>query len=212
MKSSERREALERAQLYLVAPGELPTDILGAVIAAGVDLVQLRIKDADVSEILDIGEQWMGVCEECHVPLVVNDRPDIALALGADGVHLGQDDLPPFVAREIVGPDMLIGRSTHSTDDIARGVQEHEDGLADYIAVGPIWETPTGPGKPGTGLGLVTHAASAVSFPWFGIGAIDTSNVGDVVAAGATRIVVVRAITLADDPVAAVGALRSALP
>lgn len=211
MKASERREALERAKLYLVAPGEFPTDVLAAVIAAGVDLVQLRMKDAEASEILEIGEQWMGVCEDCHVPLVVNDRPDIALALGADGVHLGQDDLPPFVAREIVGPDMLIGRSTHSENDIARGVQEYEDGLADYIAVGPIWETPTGPGKPGTGLNLVTHAASAVDFSWFGIGAIDTSNVGDVVAAGATRIVVVRAITLADDPVGAVGALRSAL-
>jgi thiamine-phosphate pyrophosphorylase len=211
VKPRDRRSALEDARLYLVAPGEFPTDVLGAVIAAGVDIVQLRMKDADVSEILEIGEQWMGVCEDSGVPLVINDRPDIALALGADGVHLGQDDLPPFVAREIVGPDMLIGRSTHSTSDIARAVHEHEDGLADYIAVGPIWETPTGPGKPGTGLGLVRHAASAVRFPWFGIGAIDTSSVGDVVAAGATRIVVVRAITLADDPLAAVGALRGAL-
>jgi thiamine-phosphate pyrophosphorylase len=212
VRPSERRAALDRARLYLVAPGEFPTDVLGAVIEAGVDLVQLRMKDADASEILDIGEQWMGVCEDAGVLFVVNDRPDIALALAADGVHLGQDDVPPIVAREIVGPDVIIGRSTHSVDDIALGISEHADELADYIAVGPIWETPTGPGKPGVGLELVSHAAGVVEFPWFGIGAIDPGNVASVVDAGAGRIVVVRAITLADDPLAAVAALRSALP
>ena len=212
MKPSERRDAFERARLYLVAPGEFPVDVLDVVVGAGVDVVQLRMKDADAAEILEIGEQWMGVCEERSVPFVINDRPDIALALAADGVHLGTDDIPPIVAREILGPQVVIGRSTHSVADIERAQREHDEGLADYIAVGPIWETPTGPGKPGTGLELVTHAARAVDFPWFGIGAIDPSNVGRVVDAGASRIVVVRAITLADDPVAAVEALRSALP
>jgi thiamine-phosphate pyrophosphorylase len=211
MKPSERLDALERARLYLVAPGEFPVDVLQVVIEAGVDVVQLRMKDADAAEVLEIGEQWMGVCESHGVPFVVNDRPDIALALAADGVHLGQDDVPPFVAREILGPQTIIGRSTHSADDIERARREHDDGLADYIAVGPIWETPTGPGKPGTGLELVSHAAEVVAFPWFGIGAIDTFNVGSVAAAGASRIVVVRAITLADDPVAAVEALRAGL-
>jgi thiamine-phosphate pyrophosphorylase len=182
------------------------------VIDAGVDLVQLRMKDADVSEILEIGDAWMRACRDADVPLVINDRPDIALALGADGVHLGQDDLPPAVARQILGPDVIIGHSTHSVGDIEHAAREFEERCTDYIAVGPIHETPTGPGKAAVGLELVRHAAETVAFPWFGIGGIDPSNVGDVVAAGAKRIVVVRAITLASDPIAAVGELRAALP
>ena len=212
MNGADRRTALEKARLYLVAPGEFPVDVLVAVIEAGVDLVQLRMKDADVSEILEIGDAWMQACDAARVPLVINDRPDIALALGADGVHLGQDDLPPAVARAILGPDVIIGRSTHSVADIEHGAREYEEGCADYIAVGPIHETPTAPGKPGVGLELVRHAAETVAFTWFGIGGIDPTNVADVVGAGATRIVVVRAITLADDPVGAVETLRSALP
>ena len=120
MNGAERRAALEQAKLYLVAAGELPTDVLQSVIEAGVDVVQLRMKDAEAAEVIEIGDQFRGVCEAAGVPFVVNDRPDIALALGADGVHLGQDDLPPSVAREIVGPDVVIGRSTHSTADIDR--------------------------------------------------------------------------------------------
>jgi thiamine-phosphate pyrophosphorylase len=211
MNPSDRRQALADAKLYLVADGDFPNDVLGIVVEAGVDLVQLRMKDADVSEILEIGDAWMHVCRDANVPLIINDRPDIAFALGADGVHLGQDDLPPSFARRIVGDDMIIGRSTHSREQIAQGVAEHDEGCADYIAVGPIWETPTGPGKPGVGLELITHASQNVSLPWFGIGGIDTSNVGDVAGAGATRIVVVRAITQADDPVAAVQALRAGI-
>ena len=211
MNGPERRAAVADARLYLVADGEFPNDVLVGVIEAGVDLVQLRMKDADVSEILEIGDAWGHVCRDANVPLIINDRPDIALALQADGVHLGQDDLPPSFARQIVGPDVIIGRSTHSREQIAQGIDEVAEGCADYIAVGPIWETPTGPGKPGVGLELITHASETVDFPWFGIGAIDTRNVGDVAAAGATRIVVVRAITQADDPIAAVQALRAGL-
>ena len=207
-----RRAALESARLYLVAPGEFPVDFLASVIEAGVDIVQLRMKEADVSEILEVGDAWMRVCAAADVPLVINDRPDIAVALGADGVHLGQDDLPPSVARDIVGPDVVIGRSTHSVEDIESASREHDEGFADYIAVGPIYETPTAPGKPGVGLELVRHASENVTFPWFGIGGIDASNVADVVAAGASRIVVVRAIAQSADPVAAVMTLRSALP
>lgn len=211
MKAPERKAAIEAARLYLVAPGEFPTDVLAAVIAAGVDVVQLRMKDAEAAEVLEIGEAWMGVCEEAHVPFVVNDRPDIALALAADGVHLGQDDLPPIVAREIVGPDVVIGRSTHSAADIDHVLAEQADGLADYIAVGPVHSTPTKPGRPPTGTELLGYAASHVEFPWFGIGGIDTSTVADVTSAGAKRIVVVRAIIESDDPIAAVGALKAAL-
>ncbi|HYZ93453.1 MAG TPA: thiamine phosphate synthase [Actinomycetota bacterium] len=211
MKVSERKGALDRAKLYLVAPGELPLDLLQSVIEAGVDVVQLRMKDADAAEIIEIGDQFRGECERANVLFVVNDRPDIALALGADGVHLGQDDVPPAVARDIVGPDVVIGRSTHSIDDIERARQEHGDGVADYIAVGPVYETPTAPGRPGVGLDLLGTAAETVGFPWFAIGGINPRNVGGIVEAGARRIVVVRAITEAADPIGAVEQLRAAL-
>lgn len=212
MKPAERKAALEAAKLYLVAPGEFPVDVLREAIAAGIDVVQLRIKDAEAAEVLEVGDIWMGVCEDAKVPFIVNDRPDIALALAADGVHLGQDDLPPIVAREVLGPDVIIGRSTHSDSDIDEAIREHSDGIADYIAVGPIHATPTKPGRAGTGLALATSAASRVAFPWFGIGGIDPTNIASVVGGGVTRIVVVRAITEADDPVGAVEMLRAALP
>jgi thiamine-phosphate pyrophosphorylase len=197
--------------LYLVVPGDFPVDVLGAVIEAGVDIVQLRMKDAEVSEIIEVADQMQGICEDAHVPFVINDRPDIALALAADGVHLGQDDLPPLVARDIVGPDVIIGRSTHSTEDITRALQEQEDGLADYIAVGPIEETPTKPGRPGVGLELIEHAAANVSFRWFAIGGINTHTLSKVVKAGASRIVVVRAIVDSEDPVRAASELKGEL-
>jgi thiamine-phosphate pyrophosphorylase len=211
MNPTERRTALERAKLYLVAPGEIPIDLLQSVIEAGVDLVQLRMKEADAAEIIEIGDQFRGECERAGVLLVINDRPDIALALGADGVHLGQDDLPPAVAREIVGPDVLIGRSTHSIEDIERAVREYADGAADYIAVGPVYETPTAPGKPAVGPGLLQAAAERAQMPWFAIGGVNARNIGGVMEAGARRIVVVRAITDAADPIRAVEELRAAL-
>jgi thiamine-phosphate pyrophosphorylase len=197
--------------LYLVVPGDFPVDVLGAVIEAGVDIVQLRMKDAEAAEVIEVADQMQGTCEDAGVPFVINDRPDIALALAADGVHLGQDDLTPIVARDILGPDVIIGRSTHSTDDVTRALQEHEDGLADYIAVGPVEETPTKPGRPGVGLDLVAHAAASVSFPWFAIGGINTHTLSNVVKAGASRIVVVRAIVESEDPVRSASELKGEL-
>jgi thiamine-phosphate pyrophosphorylase len=212
MNAADRWGAFERAKLYLVAPGELPADLLQSTIEAGVDVVQLRMKDADAAEILEIGDQFRGTCERAGVPFVVNDRPDVALALGADGVHLGQDDLPPAVARDIVGPDVLIGRSTHTIEDIERAIGEHDAGVADYIAVGPVYETPTAPGKPAVGPELLSEAARRLAFPWFAIGGINSRNIGGIVETGARRIVVVRAITESADPLGAVEALRRALP
>ena len=212
MKPAERKAAFERARLYLVAPGEFPTDALQSVIEAGVDVVQLRMKDAEPSEILEIGDAFMHVCNDCAVPFIVNDRPDIALALDADGVHLGQDDLPPRVARDILGPHAIIGRSTHSEADIEKGRAEHEDGFADYLVAGPIHPTPTKLGRPGTGLQLIEYAAQKIDAPWFAIGGIDPSNAYEVTKAGAKRFVVVRAIIEADDPIAATKALRDELP
>lgn len=199
-------------RLYLVAPGGLDAGVLGAVIEAGVDVVQLRMKEALADEILLEAERYREVCSERDVPFVVNDRPDIALAAHADGVHLGQEDVPPTVARDILGPRAIIGRSTHSTADIDRGIDEHGRGVCDYIAVGPVFATPTAPHRAAVGLGLLRYAAERVRFPWFAIGGIDPANVADVVVAGGTRIVVVRAITLADDPAAAAKELRAALP
>jgi thiamine-phosphate pyrophosphorylase len=191
MKAADRRAALAAAKLYLVAPGELPVDLVRSVIEAGVDLVQLRMKEADAAEVLEIGDQFRAACEEMGVLFVVNDRPDVALALGADGVHLGQDDLPPAVARDIVGPDVLIGRSTHSTEDLQLARAEHDAGNADYIAVGPVYETPTAPGKHPVGPDLIAEAASGIAFPWFAIGGINSRNIGGIIEAGARRIVVV---------------------
>lgn len=202
---------IEAARLYLVAPGGFPSEVLEAVIDAGVDVVQLRMKEAEAGEILREGERFKEVCKSRSVPFIVNDRPDIALALRADGVHLGQDDLPPAFARDILGPQAIVGRSTHSPTDIARALAEHADGSCDYIAVGPVHETPTAPGRPAVGYDLVRYAAENLTFPWFAIGAIDTTNVVEAVAAGARRIVVVRAITQAPDPATAAKELKEAL-
>lgn len=211
MRPTDRAAALEASRLYLVAPGEFPVDVLESVIQSGVDIVQLRMKDADAVEIIEIADHVQQVCEDLGVLFVVNDRPDLALALGADGVHLGQDDLPPAVARDMLGPDVLIGRSTHSAADIDRAIEEHDAGRADYIAVGPVYHTPTHPGRAAVGLELVREAAGRVELPWFAIGGIDPSNAADVAGAGASRICVVRAIVEAANPPEAAEQLRRAI-
>lgn len=205
-------DALERAKLYLVCGASMPLDVLDACIGSGVGIVQLREKDAEATEVMEHAAGFMDVCRSHGIPFVVNDRPDIARALGADGVHLGQGDLPPAAAREICGPEAIIGRSTHDRAQIETATSDHEAGLVDYIAVGPVHPTPTKPGRPGVGYELVCYAAERVGFPWFAIGGIDPDNVTGVVEAGARRIVVVRAITEAPDPPAAAKALLGALP
>lgn len=204
-----RSQAIEEARLYLVAPGDF--DPVTEVIEAGVDVVQLRMKEAEALQVIEAGERFAKACSNTGVSFIVNDRPDIAMALGADGVHLGQDDLPPAVARDLLGPEAIIGRSTHSVADIDRARTEYGEGFCDYIAVGPVHATPTKPGRPSVGYELVRHAAEHVDLPWFAIGGIDASNVAEVLEAGARRIVVVRAITEAADPVDAVARLKRAL-
>jgi thiamine-phosphate pyrophosphorylase len=201
------------ARLYLVAPARLAAGRLAELVdelaAAGVDLIQLREKDADAAELLRVGEPVVAACRAAGIPFVVNDRPDVALALGADGVHLGQDDVPPWVARRVM-PRGLVGRSTHSAEQIDAEVRAREP--PDYIAVGPVHRTPTKPGRPAVGLELVRHAAATVtSVPWFAIGGIDHGTLPNVVEAGARRVVVVRAITEARDPAAAARSLRAVL-
>jgi thiamine-phosphate pyrophosphorylase len=200
----ERRDRLARARLYLVC-GRRPADFLRAALAGGVDLLQLRDKDADDEELLAAAQTFRACCDEAGALFLLNDRPDLAVAAGADGVHVGQDDMTPADARAVIGPERLVGRSTHSAAQIDAAID------VDYIAVGPVHATPTKPGRPAAGLEPVRHAAAHAQVPWFAIGGLDPDNVGEAIAAGARRVVVVRAITEAADPYAAAQALRGAL-
>jgi thiamine-phosphate pyrophosphorylase len=211
------RPALDRARLYLVAPfslaaGDLP-ELVPHLAAAGVDIVQLREKNIEAGELLDKADLVARACESCGIPFIVNDRVDVAAALrdrGLDvGAHVGQDDLPALDARMLLGSDAVIGLSTHAPGEVD-GAQTLSSEL-DYIAVGPVYETPTKPGRPAAGTSLLRYATDRVQGPWFAIGGIDRDNLVDVIAAGARRVVVVRAITLADDPIAAAAELADRL-
>jgi thiamine-phosphate pyrophosphorylase len=204
-----RRERLRAARLYLVTgarPGGRPlADVLEPALRGGVDLVQVREKDGADEEVLAAAAEARALCDAHGALLFVNDRPDLAVRAGADGVHVGQDDVAVAAAREVVGDELLVGLSTHAPSEV-------DAADADLIGVGPVHVTPTKPGRPAVGLDLVAHAAAHARLPWFAIGGIDPGTVGAVVAAGATRIAVVRAITEAPDPEAAARALRAALP
>ena len=203
---------LSGALLYLVAPARLRAGDLVSLIpelaGAGVDLVQLREKQMEGGDLLRVGAPVAEACRAAGLPFIVNDRPDVAVLLEADGVHVGQNDLPPDAARRFVG-DRIVGLSTHAEPEIDAAVG-HGD-LLDYIAVGPVNETPTKPGRPGTGLSLVGYAAERIGLPWFVTGGMSEQTVGPVLEAGARRIVVVRAITEAADPPAAAHRLKEKL-
>jgi thiamine-phosphate pyrophosphorylase len=205
------RERLADARLYLCTPDrpDLPA-FLDAVLAGGVDVVQLREKGIEAARELDLLAVVSEVAARHGALWSVNDRADVALVSGADVLHLGQGDLPVPLARRVLGPDVLVGLSTH---DPAQATAAATAEGVDYFCVGPTWETPTKPGRPAAGLGLVRHAASlGTARPWFAIGGISAANLPEVVDAGATRVVVVRALTEAADPFAAAQALRSRLP
>jgi thiamine-phosphate pyrophosphorylase len=197
------RQRLSAARLYLVCPA-LPREWIAAAVRGGVDLVQLRDKSLDDDGLIEASAAFRG-----HDALfILNDRPDLVEACGADGVHVGQDDMQPAQARALVGPDRIVGRSTHEP---AQAAAADADPDVDYIAVGPVHATPTKPGRPAAGLGYVAYAAEHVRKPWFAIGGLDAGNVHEVVERGASRIVVVRAITQAEDPEQAARARRRAL-
>ena len=180
---------------------------LDAALAGGADLFQLRDKDASDAELVAAAKTAREKCRAAGALFLINDRPDLAVACDADGVHVGQDDTPVGRAREIVGDDAIVGLSTHSMKQAQAGCRSG----ADYIAVGPVHATPTKEGRPAIGVEPIKYAAAHVSVPWFAIGGIDTKTVGDVVRAGARRIVVVRALTDADDPEAVARTLRTSL-
>ena len=202
----DRHERLRSARLYLVCD-EQPDDFLAAVLGAGVDIVQLRMKDAGDREIVAAARRFARIASEHGALFILNDRPDLVAETGADGVHVGQDDLDVVVAREVVGPDRIVGLSTHSPSqiDAAGGVP------VDYIGVGPVHATPTKPGRPAVGLELVRYAADHAGVPWFAIGGISPANVVAVREAGAERVAVVRALTEAPDPARAARTLREAV-
>ena len=201
---------LDAARLYFVCdrtPGGRPlAEVLGPALSGGVDVFELRDKHASDDELLDAAAVARALCDDAGALFILNDRPDLVGAARADGVHVGQDDMPVARAREIVGPERIVGLSTHSPKQLAAAAG------ADYVAVGPVHATPTKPGRPATGLDYVRHAAAHAPVPWFAIGGIDASNAGAVVAAGAHRIVVVRAIAEATDPESAARELRAVLP
>lgn len=208
-----RLDRLAAARLYLCTDGrrergDLP-EFLDAVLAGGVDVVQLREKQLEAADELDLLEVFADAARRHGALLAVNDRADVAATAGADVLHVGQRDLSPAQARRLVGDDVVLGRSTHDPDQWDAALA---DRCVDYACTGPTWSTPTKPGRPAAGLGLVRHAAAtAGERPWFAIGGVDALTLDEVLDAGARRVVVVRALTEADDPRAAAADLARRL-
>ncbi|HUR22930.1 MAG TPA: thiamine phosphate synthase [Acidimicrobiales bacterium] len=199
---------LEGRRLYLCTPDRPDlAAFLCACIAGGVDVVQLREKTLDARGLLERARLAAAVCRDHGVPFILNDRPDLALEAGADGVHVGQDDAPAVLARRILGPEAVIGLSTHAETELDASTREP----VDYVSAGPVSATPTKPGRPGTGLGYVTYATAHAGHPVFVTGGVTPETVPAMAAAGAVRFVVVRWLTESTDPEAAAGALRQAV-
>jgi thiamine-phosphate pyrophosphorylase len=211
-----RRECLLASHLYFVCDarphGENPRQLLEAALRGGADLVQLRDPELGDDDLIAAASPFRESAREHDALFILNDRPDLVEACGADGVHVGQEDTPVAEARQIAGEDALVGLSTHAPEHIDAALTAEGGARPDQISVGPVWETPTKPGRPASGLELIRYAAqTAGHVPWFAIGGIDTSNAAEVAAAGAERIVVVRAIRDAPDPEAAARELLAAL-
>ncbi len=205
MDAAARRGRLAEARLYLCVDGRRDKgdleQFLDAALSGGVDIVQLREKGLEARDEMALAEVFAAAAERHGALFAVNDRADLARVVGADVLHVGQGDLPAGAARSFVGPDVVIGSSSHSEAEAAAANGDPDVG---YFCVGPTWPTPTKPGRPAPGLPLVEYAASlATDRPWFAIGGVDADTIGQVIDAGARRVVVVRAITEAEDPRAA---------
>ncbi len=214
-----RTARLADARLYFVCdagfdPVELE-GLLGAALAGGADLIQLRDKHAPDAALRAAASLFRDAAADAGALFILNDRPELAAELGADGVHVGQDDTPVAAARELAGDGALVGLSTHAPEQLDAALDADGSERADYLSVGPVWETPTKEGRPAAGLDYVRYAAGRLPAgsapPWFAIGAIDAGSVAAVREAGARRIVVVRAIRDAAEPLAAARELRGAI-
>jgi len=196
-------------RLYLCTPDRDDLEaFVAACIAGGVDLVQLRDKHLDARSLIERGRLVRRVCHDHGVPFILNDRPDLALEVEADGVHVGQDDAPPALARRLLGPDAIVGLSTHAPMDLDEAIQEP----VDYVSAGPVTETPTKPGRPATGIRYLTYVVErAKPLPWFVTGGVTPESMKLMAAAGARRFVVVRWLTEAEDPKANAAAMREAI-
>jgi thiamine-phosphate pyrophosphorylase len=201
------RERVADARLYLVCNARARA-FLDAALRGGADLIQLRDKTLGDEALVEAAGVFRAAADAHGALFILNDRPDLVAACDADGVHVGQDDEPPASARAAVGPDRILGRSTHAP---AQADAADADPDVDYMAVGPVHATPTKPGRPAAGLDYVAYAARTVSTPWFAIGGLDVHTLPAVVERGARRAVVVRAITEAPDPEAAARELRELL-
>lgn len=199
---------LDGRRLYLCTPDRADlAAFVDSCIRGGVDVVQLRDKDLDARSVLGRAKVLREVCSGHGVPFIVNDRPDLALESGADGVHLGQDDGPCALARRLLGPEAIIGHSTHSPEDLERALGEP----VDYLSAGPVVATPTKPGRPGTGTEYLSFAVARSPWPVFVTGGVTPETVPGLVAAGARHFVVVRWLTEAPEPEAAARAVSSAI-
>ena len=210
-----RREVIAPARLYFVCEarpaGADPRPLLDAALRGGAGLIQLRDKQLADHELIAAARPFREVADAHGALFILNDRPDLVAACRADGVHVGQDDVSVAEARSLAGPGAVVGLSTHSATELDRACAAGDAARPDQISVGPVWATPTKEGRPATGLGLIEHAARVATIPWFAIGGIDRSNIAAVGAAGAERVVVVRAIRDAADPEAAARELSEAL-
>jgi len=206
-----RRQRLQWARLYFVCDarphGEDPEALLNAAMSGGAGMIELRDREHPRNVVERSGHTFRRLANTYGALFIVNDDPHLALELRADGVHVGQDDMEPAEARRIMGSDAIIGLSTHSREQIEAAANQP----VDYISVGPIWETPTKEGRPGTGLDLIREAAEIATRPWFAIGGIDPGNAYEVASAGAERLCVVRAIRDAENPRAAATTLFGAV-
>lgn len=209
-------DRLACARLYFVCDSGREPRALGrlleAALSGGAELIQLRDKDGDAERVVSAAPIFRAAADRHGVLFLINDRPDLVADCRADGVHVGQDDLAVAEAREEAPAGSIIGLSSHHPEQLAAANDSHGPHRPDYLSVGPVWATPTKPGRPAAGLEYVRHAAAYSELPWFAIGGIDPGNVGEVTRAGAERIVVVRAIRDATDPEGAARTLRSALP
>lgn len=195
-------------RLYLCTPDRPDVvDFVGACIAGGVDIVQLRDKELDARPLLDRAAMVRDVCRAAGVPFVLNDRPDLALAVEADGVHVGQDDAPASLARRLLGPRAIVGLSTHAPGELDASAAED----VDYVSTGPVEPTPTKQGRPGTGLGYLQYAASTCTRPFFVTGGVTPASVRPMLDTGARRFVVVRWLTQSNDPETAARQLREVI-